>query len=384
MKKLLATLLLLLSVGAYALAPAEARGYRDYGYGGYGYHPYVQKALIGGGIGAVAGGLLGSRDPVGAGIKGALLGSAAGLGYEYLRQSSYGGGYRGGYGYGGGGYGGYRHGYGNYYHPPYYRYHNNWYHGGWSGWNYLPSIWTAAALSGWLGGSSFVYSNPYFVDVPAAGPYYINYAVPISVPEYAYESALPVYAPEEVVSPVLTDPPIVPETEPEPVAPADPNALAAERLVGVARDQFRRNDYLAAQRTVEEALAKTPGDPALHEFRALTLFAQQKYRDSAAALYAVLAVGPGMNWETLQAFYADPAIYTQQLDALQLFVQANPTAADARFVLAYHALVLGQYETALLYYEEVVRLQPADNLSAQILDALRKSKEAGERALEQR
>lgn len=102
MKKLLATLLLLLSVGAYALAPAEARGYRDYGYGGYGYHPYVQKALIGGGIGAVAGGLLGSRDPVGAGIKGALLGSAAGLGYEYLRQGSYGGGYGrryGGYGY---------------------------------------------------------------------------------------------------------------------------------------------------------------------------------------------------------------------------------------------------------------------------------------------
>lgn len=109
MKKLLATLLLLLSVGVYVLAPAEAH-YRDYG--GYGYHPYVQKALIGGGIGAVAGGLLGRRDPVGAGIKGALLGSAAGMGYEYFRQSRYGGGYRpyygGGYrGYGnGGGYGG--------------------------------------------------------------------------------------------------------------------------------------------------------------------------------------------------------------------------------------------------------------------------------------
>ena len=111
MKKLLATLLLLLSVGVYALAPAEAH-YRDYGYGGgyggYGYHPYIQKALIGGGIGAVAGGLLGSRDPVGAGIKGALLGSAAGLGYEYLKQGRYGGGYRPyyggyrGYGYGGG------------------------------------------------------------------------------------------------------------------------------------------------------------------------------------------------------------------------------------------------------------------------------------------
>jgi hypothetical protein len=115
MKKLLATLVLLFSMGVCTLAPAEARhyGYDRYN-GGYGYHPYVQKALIGGGVGAVAGGLLGRRDPVGAGIKGALLGSAAGLGYEYLRQSSYGGyggyrgydrGYRGYTAYGGNGYG---------------------------------------------------------------------------------------------------------------------------------------------------------------------------------------------------------------------------------------------------------------------------------------
>jgi hypothetical protein len=105
MKKLLAMLVLLFSMGASIMAPAEARyhGYDRYN-GGYGYHPYVQKALIGGGVGAVAGSLLGERDPVGAGIKGALLGSAAGLGYEYLRQDSrrqdryaYGRGYRGGY-----------------------------------------------------------------------------------------------------------------------------------------------------------------------------------------------------------------------------------------------------------------------------------------------
>jgi hypothetical protein len=106
MKKLLALLLLLFSVGAYTLSPAEARYYGYDNNGGYfGYHPYIQKALIGGGIGAVAGGLLGRRDPVGAGLKGALLGSAAGVGYQYLRSRNNYGGYSGyGRGYGGGNY----------------------------------------------------------------------------------------------------------------------------------------------------------------------------------------------------------------------------------------------------------------------------------------
>jgi len=104
MKKLLALLLVVFSIGTAMVTPAEAR-YRDYNYnGGYGYHPYIQKALIGGGIGAVAGAVLGERDPVGAGLKGALIGSAAGVGYEYLRSGRY---------VGNGGYGGYGRGYGN-------------------------------------------------------------------------------------------------------------------------------------------------------------------------------------------------------------------------------------------------------------------------------
>lgn len=113
MKKLLASLLMILSIGAFTLAPAEAR-YRSYydNRGGFGYHPYIQKALIGGGIGAVAGGLLGERDPVGAGLKGALIGSAAGMGYQYL-SSRNNGGYGGYSGYGGNG-GGYGRRYGSY------------------------------------------------------------------------------------------------------------------------------------------------------------------------------------------------------------------------------------------------------------------------------
>jgi hypothetical protein len=50
-------------------------------------HPYAKKALIGGGVGAVAGGLLaGDGGRADGAIKGALLGAGLGLGYEYLKR----------------------------------------------------------------------------------------------------------------------------------------------------------------------------------------------------------------------------------------------------------------------------------------------------------
>jgi hypothetical protein len=50
-------------------------------------HPYVKKALIGGGAGALVGGLIAPPWDKGGGFaKGALLGSATGAGIEYLQQ----------------------------------------------------------------------------------------------------------------------------------------------------------------------------------------------------------------------------------------------------------------------------------------------------------
>ena len=45
------------------------------------------------------------------------------------------------------------------------------------------------------------------------------------------------------------------------------------------------------------------------------LFALKRYDEAAAALYAVLSVGPGWDWTTLISLYADPETYTQQLRA---------------------------------------------------------------------
>lgn len=94
-------MLALLSFGMIpdALAHHRYRGHdsRYYGYSRYSRytptfgqrHPYVKKAAIGGGAGALVGGLLapeGSRTD--GAVKGAMVGAAVGLGYEYLRRDN--------------------------------------------------------------------------------------------------------------------------------------------------------------------------------------------------------------------------------------------------------------------------------------------------------
>lgn len=92
--KLMAVPALLSIMIANSVIPAEAHGnryydsryYRDQGSFSQ-RHPYVQKAAIGGGAGALIGGILG-RDGYRAdgAIKGAVIGAGAGLGYEYLKR----------------------------------------------------------------------------------------------------------------------------------------------------------------------------------------------------------------------------------------------------------------------------------------------------------
>ncbi len=104
--KLLAVPALLTIMAANTLVPAQAhdKGYRGYNryydsrynqnWGTFGQrHPYVKKAAIGGGAGALIGGILGQDGyRADTAIKGAVIGAGAGLGYEYLkRQGTFGG-----------------------------------------------------------------------------------------------------------------------------------------------------------------------------------------------------------------------------------------------------------------------------------------------------
>ncbi len=150
-------------------------------------------------------------------------------------------------------------------------------------------------------------------------------------------------------------------------APEQAVAGQADSAFGQAREAFKAGDYAQALQLDQQALAQTPNDPTLHEFLALAYFAKGKYEQAAAPLYAVLSVRPGWDWTTLSGMYPDVETYTRQLRALEAYVKANPDSAQARFVLAYQYLAEGHDPEAIAQLKDVVRLQPGDTLSAQLI-----------------
>jgi tetratricopeptide (TPR) repeat protein len=156
--------------------------------------------------------------------------------------------------------------------------------------------------------------------------------------------------------------------------PPEPgSAEQADSTFDRARQAFKAGDYAQALQLDQQALARTPNDTALHEFLALVYFAQGKYQAAAAPLYAVLSVRPGWDWTTLSGMYADVETYTAQFRALEAYIRANSNSAQPRFVLAYHYLVQGHDSNAVEQLKWVVKLQPNDTLSAQLIARLQPS-----------
>lgn len=107
----------------------------------------------------------------------------------------------------------------------------------------------------------------------------------------------------------------------------------------------------------------------------LCLFALGRYDEAAAALYAVLSVGPGWDWTTLIGLYPDINTYTAQLRALEGYCQSHTDSASARFVLSYHYLTQGYTDAAVAILKQVVALKPGDALSAKLLKQLDQPKD---------
>jgi len=174
-----------------------------------------------------------------------------------------------------------------------------------------------------------------------------------------------------VSQPVVYDytQPINPTAAPEPT-----DADKAAGLFDKGRVAFKDGLYTSALDFDDQALKLLPQDPALHEFRALTLFAMKRYSEAATSLYPVLSIGPGWDWATLIGLYDRPETYTAQLRALEAQVNADPQSAPAHFLLAYHYLTQGHGEAALGQLRKVTQLQPRDKVSAQLLEQLEKAK----------
>ena len=156
-------------------------------------------------------------------------------------------------------------------------------------------------------------------------------------------------------------------------APEQTVATQAASAYDQARAAFKAGDYAQAVQLDQQALGQTPNDTEMHEFLALAYFAQGKYPQAAVPLYAVLSVRPGWNWTTVSGMYPDVDTYTGQLRALEAYVRSNPDSAQPRFVLAYQYLAQGHDPEAIAQLKEVVKLQPGDTVSAQIIAAFQPS-----------
>jgi len=189
------------------------------------------------------------------------------------------------------------------------------------------------------------YKNPY--PAPPVQNTYITYAQPVSV-------AAAANPPGDEASAKLA------ETK---------SNEALER----SRVAFRKGDYLTASKAVDEALAFTPSDVTLHEYRALVFFALGKYADATGVLNPVLASGPGWSWDTMIGFYGASATYEDQLRKLEAHVKSTPDKADGHFLLGYHYMVCGHMEKSLAEFEATVRLQPADSIARQLRDLTKNS-----------
>jgi hypothetical protein len=275
----------------------------------------------------------------------------------------------------GGGWGGAYAGGWGYRYPSYQaRAYGNWYAGSWSAWPSTPHVWAGVnALAGWLGTAvvqPYTYSNPYLSNAVVTSDSY-NYAN--ALPAYVEPApAVNVNVTQEVAD-VPATPGVsgLPAEAPAQSTPEDPKVTEAVALLDEGRGLFNGGDYAAAQQKVDRAIRILPTDAVLHEFRGLTLFAQRKYPEAAATLYAVLSAGPGWTWETLYSFYPDADTYTRQLRALELHGKENPRSADDCFLLAYYYLVMGYKDAAANMLDRVRVLLPDDQLSAQLLAALR-------------
>ena len=227
---------------------------------------------------------------------------------------------------------------------------------------YGMEAWGLAAMFGY--GAYGAYSNPYYGGGAALDNSY-NYSQPIPLGD---DTAAAATAPAQPAQPVAALPPTA-------KAPAE---LAPDQdSLDPAMAAFKHNDYSTALEQVDAQIRKSPADAVLHEFRALVLFAQKKYKDAAAGIYAVLSVGPGMNWETMSGLYANVDTYKDQLRALENYQRDNPDAPDGHFLLAYHYLVLGYTDQAVTQLEKFSKLVPTDKLAPELIKAFTQAPDTG-------
>jgi len=207
--------------------------------------------------------------------------------------------------------------------------------------------------AGWGYGSA--YYNPYYAPASGGAVTSYDYSQPVVVNNYVTED------PDG-------------QADPQPVAqtPAEEQAV---KLFDSGLAQFKAGQYRQALTSFDSALQKLPGDPVVHEVRALTLFALGQYKPAAAALNSFLSSAPGMDWTTMSSLYGNVDDYQAQLRKLEEYSRSNPNDPASHFVLAYQYLVTGSTADAMDALKVVVKNQPKDATAKRMLDALTASEQ---------
>lgn len=222
-------------------------------------------------------------------------------------------------------------------------------HGG-HNWNNPHHYWPW--YSPWLG-------NPFwYADWWGYGPYYQWNGYP-----YA-DCAAYYYPPAEAATPAY----VAQERPASSVTPSD--APLGGEFLSSAQEAFHSGNFAQALRLASHAAVELPQNAQPHELMSLALFALKDYRGANIEAHAALALAPASDWNTLYAYYGEVPVYERQLEALVVHIDAHPDAADARFVLAYHDLMMGHKKEARAQLEIVVARVPQDQVAAKLLRQL--------------
>ena len=279
------------------------------------------------------------------------------------RYGGYGGlGRYGGYGGFGryGGYGGFgRYGYGGY--------------GGYGGWGYPWGLY--GDLFPFLG---YSYLDPYgygdyagsYPDYSYVDSYYpsaeADYGVPYATQPVGSDSTAYGSNDTGTTLPYYASPAIGSEGNEETLE----SSPSGEQFFSQARAAFEQGDYRKAAKLDAHALIEMPRNVEAHELMSLALFAQSDYRGAAMEARIAIVLGPVAEWSTLYAYYNSVPTYEKQLKALTSYVAKNPSMTDARFLLAYHNLMMGHTTEAKELLTQETAKAPNDKVAAGLLKQL--------------
>lgn len=180
--------------------------------------------------------------------------------------------------------------------------------------------------------------------------------------------AQPTYVPPVYTKPMPTVSPVV--AKPKPVRTPTPVELA-RISTEKAKSLFKKREYSAAEKQLDEVIKQLPKNADAYQFRSLTHFTQSDWANSAADAYDAMSNGNTWTRDVLKSVYGPESIryYDNQLRQLKRVVELNPSM-QSHFLLAYHHLVNGQWEEGKIQLEEVLALQPQEQLSRKLLSVV--------------